>query len=136
MKKLFFASYPQKALLIFAILLSTIVCLLSLWLWSLGKAPVVIIIVFGLFSTFLVYRLYGLNVNPVVLVDEPTIKILAWSTSYVTFDLKMKMDVYLDDNQIIVKQGGVGAGISRYVVGNTAFDELAEIFNGVKGIGH
>jgi len=127
-KKLFFASRPQKTLLVSGFMLCTVVCLLSIWLWGLGKAPIWIVAMFGFFSVLLVYRFYGLVFNPVVSVDGTTIKILAWSKKHITLDLSKKMDVFLDDTQIIIKQNEVGAGISRYVVGHAAFFELTEIF--------
>lgn len=127
-EKRFLARRSHKLLITAVSIFCGVVGVIGVWLWTLEKMPGLFAVSFGLFGVIFGVRLFALNRNPVVVINGPVIGVFGWTGVRRDFDLRIEMDVSTSSGQIIVKQGRVGAGISKYTVGKENFEELVDLF--------
>lgn len=90
----------------------------SLWLWQAGNLPLYV----GLISV-------AITCFPVVEICENRLRIIGWFGIKQQFDLSAPLELASTGDEIVLKQGRVGAGLGRYVIGKDQFDEVVQILS-------
>ena len=89
--------------------------------------PVYIVVISVVSLPLLIGRFVAITRSPVVEVRENQLSILGWFGGKQQFDLSAPIELASTGDEIVLKQGKVGAGLGKYVIGQNQFDEVVEI---------
>jgi hypothetical protein len=127
MTKTFQATKGQKILIGSSAAFSSLFSGTTLWLWKSAAIPLYVGLIWGAIMLFFIGRLVAIARSPVVEICENRLQIIGWFGSKQQFNLSAPLEMASDGYGIVLKQGRVSAGLSRYVIGKNEFDEVVQI---------